>query len=107
MPFLSKRQQRFMYASKPKGVDLEEWAEKTNFKKLPEKVRKKKDKGDALDLNPIPEDPFTDSQDAAIDGAGLNPIPEDPLNPQPEDPFKANAALKYASIYYQQVKLLK
>ncbi len=47
MPFKSKRQQRFMYATKPEGVDLKEWAEKTNFKKLPEKVRKKKkDKGD-------------------------------------------------------------
>ncbi len=46
MPFRSKRQQRFMYATKPEGVDLKEWAEKTNFKKLPEKVRKKKDKND-------------------------------------------------------------
>jgi len=46
MPFRSKRQQRFMYATKPEGVDLKEWAEKTDFKKLPEKVRKKKDKSD-------------------------------------------------------------
>ncbi len=36
-----------MYATKPEGVDLKEWAEKTDFKKLPEKVRKKKkDKSD-------------------------------------------------------------
>lgn len=50
MPFRSKRQQRFMYATKPQGVDLKEWAEKTNFKKLPEKVRKKKkDKSDVAE----------------------------------------------------------
>lgn len=44
MPFVSKKQQRFMYATKPKGVDLKEWSKKTNFKKLPEKKRKKKKK---------------------------------------------------------------
>jgi hypothetical protein len=44
MPFLSKRQQRFMYANKPKGVDLKEWASKTDFTKLPERVRKKRKK---------------------------------------------------------------
>jgi len=49
MPFRSKKQQRFMYAARPKGVDLEEWARATDFSKLPEKVRKKrkKDKNDA------------------------------------------------------------
>lgn len=59
MPFRSKRQQRFMYATKPKGVDLEEWAKETDFDKLPEKVRKKKrKKKDKSDLRggptPIP-----------------------------------------------------
>jgi hypothetical protein len=42
MPFRSKRQQRFMYATKPRGINLKEWADKTNFGKLPEKIRKKK-----------------------------------------------------------------
>jgi hypothetical protein len=52
MPFRSKRQQRFMYATKPEGVDLKEWAEKTNFSKLPERIRKKKkDSSDAIDMD--------------------------------------------------------
>ena len=57
MPFRSKKQQRFMYATKPKGVDLEEWAKGTNFSKLPEKARKKKKKKDKSDLQDfvIPE----------------------------------------------------
>lgn len=38
MPFKSKAQQRFMFANKPKGVDLKEWASHTDFKGLPEKV---------------------------------------------------------------------
>lgn len=79
MPFRSKKQQRFMYATKPKGVDLEEWAEETNFDKLPEKVRKKKKK-DKNDLDEI---------------LGLNPQPDDPVT----------EALTYATIYHQQVKL--
>jgi hypothetical protein len=37
MPFKSKRQQRFMFATKPKGVDLKEWSDSTDFDKLPEK----------------------------------------------------------------------
>lgn len=41
MPFVSKRQQRYMYANKKKlkkkGVDVDEWAKKTDFSKLPEK----------------------------------------------------------------------
>jgi hypothetical protein len=39
MPFKSKAQQRFMYATHPKGVDLKEWAESTDFKHLPEKKK--------------------------------------------------------------------
>jgi endogenous inhibitor of DNA gyrase (YacG/DUF329 family) len=58
MPFRSKRQQRFMYATKPKGVDLDEWAKETDFDKIPEKVRKKRKKKDKSDLRggptPIP-----------------------------------------------------
>lgn len=42
MPFLSKRQQKYMFANKDilgkKG--LEEWSNKTDFKKLPNKVKK-------------------------------------------------------------------
>lgn len=38
MPFKSKAQQRFLFANKPKGVDLKEWASHTDFKALPEKV---------------------------------------------------------------------
>jgi len=37
MPFVSKKQQRYMYANKPKGVDLDKWAKETDFSKLPEK----------------------------------------------------------------------
>lgn len=40
-----------MYATKPEGVNLKEWAEKTNFKKLPEKVKKKKK--DKMDCSKI------------------------------------------------------
>jgi len=42
MPFRSKRQQRFMFATMPDTA--KEWAHKTDFSKLPEKVRKKKKK---------------------------------------------------------------
>ena len=46
MPFKSKRQQRFMFATMPGTA--KEWADKTDFSKLPEKVKhKKKDKSDA------------------------------------------------------------
>lgn len=55
MPFRSKRQQRFMYATRPKGVDLKEWADKTNFGKLPEKVRKKRKNKDKNDVFQGPE----------------------------------------------------
>ena len=62
MPFRSKKQQRFMYATRPKGVDLSEWASKTDFSKLPEMARKKRkrkkqDKDDAVieDCFRIPE----------------------------------------------------
>jgi hypothetical protein len=40
MPFRSKAQQRFLYATHPKGVDLKEWSEHTDFKHLPEKAKK-------------------------------------------------------------------
>jgi len=35
MPFVSKSQQRYMFAKHPKMA--KEWAEKTDFKELPEK----------------------------------------------------------------------
>jgi hypothetical protein len=42
MPFQSKRQARACFAKKSrgqaKGWDCKEWADKTNFKKLPEKA---------------------------------------------------------------------
>ena len=44
MPFRSKRQQRFMFATMPETA--KEWAEGTDWAKLPEKVRKKKKKKD-------------------------------------------------------------
>lgn len=37
MPFKSKAQARFMFANHPKGVNLKEWADKTDWKGLPEK----------------------------------------------------------------------
>lgn len=40
MPFRSKRQQRLFFATMPELA--KEWADKTDFSKLPEKVRKKK-----------------------------------------------------------------
>lgn len=40
MPFRSKQQQKFMFATMPEVA--KEWAEKTDFSKLPKKVRKKK-----------------------------------------------------------------
>ena len=40
MPFRSKRQQRFMFATMPEAA--KEWSKKTDFTKLPERVRKKK-----------------------------------------------------------------
>jgi len=42
MPFRSKRQQRLFFAKMPELA--KEWAEKTDFSKLPEKVKKKKTK---------------------------------------------------------------
>lgn len=81
MPFRSKRQQRFMYANKPKGVDLKEWAEKTDFEKIPERARKKRTKKDKNNL-----------MEGDID-----------LNSQPDDPVKK--ALAYATEYHRQVKL--
>lgn len=42
MPFKSKAQQRACFAKKERGAakgwNCHEWAEKTNFKKLPEKI---------------------------------------------------------------------
>jgi hypothetical protein len=47
MPFKSKRQSRLFFATMP---DLaKEWASKTDYKKLPEKIRKKKKKKDKSD----------------------------------------------------------
>jgi hypothetical protein len=40
MPFRSKRQQRLFFATMPELA--KEWADKTDFSKLPEKARKKK-----------------------------------------------------------------
>ena len=44
MPFESKAQQRYMFAHKDElgkhGVDVNEWAAKTDFNKLPEHKRK-------------------------------------------------------------------
>lgn len=42
MPFKSRKQQRFMFSQMPELA--KEFAEKTDFSKLPEKARKKKDK---------------------------------------------------------------
>jgi hypothetical protein len=39
MPFKSKRQQRWMFVNEPEMA--KEWASKTDFKKLPEKTKKK------------------------------------------------------------------
>ena len=56
-----------MYANKPKGVDLKEWAEKTNFEKIPEKARKKKPKKDSDDAEAVMEDfPAMDCGDQAL-----------------------------------------
>lgn len=44
MAFKSRSQQRFMYAKKPKGVNLSEYAKNTYFPSLPEKVKPKKSK---------------------------------------------------------------
>jgi hypothetical protein len=43
MPFQSKSQQRWMYATHPKMA--KEWSKETNFKQLPEKKKKKKQEG--------------------------------------------------------------
>lgn len=43
MPFRSKKQQRFMFSTMPQMA--KEWAQETDFSKLPEKVRKKKPSG--------------------------------------------------------------
>lgn len=42
MPFQSKAQARWMFSNKPEMA--KEWASKTDFKKLPMKVKKKKNK---------------------------------------------------------------
>lgn len=47
MPFKSKRQSRLFFATMPELA--KEWASKTNYKKLPEKIRKKKKKKDKSD----------------------------------------------------------
>lgn len=111
MPFRSKRQQRFMYATKPKGVDLKEWAEKTDFDKLPEKVHKKKkskkdkenkkdkkDKKDKNDFMPgFSDDAFVFQGDESLESHG----DED----EQEECGCGQKALSYASIYHYQVKL--
>lgn len=38
MPFKSKAQQRFLFATHPKGVNLKEWSDATDYDKLPAKV---------------------------------------------------------------------
>ena len=47
MPFKSKRQARKAFATGGFGgkIDPREWAEKTDFKRLPERKRGKKSKG--------------------------------------------------------------
>jgi GH25 family lysozyme M1 (1,4-beta-N-acetylmuramidase) len=44
MPFASKAQQRWAYANKAKlkkqGMDVDEWSEKTDYSKLPERAKK-------------------------------------------------------------------
>lgn len=44
MPFKSKAQQRFMFANRKQlakqGVDVDEWAKETDFKRIPERVKK-------------------------------------------------------------------
>lgn len=47
MPFRSKQQQKFMFATLPELA--KEWAKKTDFSKIPKKVRKKKKKKDSND----------------------------------------------------------
>jgi hypothetical protein len=47
MPFRSKRQQRLFFATMPDTA--KEWASKTDFSKLPERVRKKKKAKDKSD----------------------------------------------------------
>jgi hypothetical protein len=47
MPFASKRQQRAMFAGKIPGMtkeDAKEWADKTDFSKLPERAPAEKGK---------------------------------------------------------------
>ncbi len=52
MPFKSKKQQRWMFVNEPEMA--KEWASKTNFKKLPEKAKKKNKKKKAeVDYNDI------------------------------------------------------
>jgi uncharacterized protein YcfJ len=51
MPFKSKAQQRFMYAKKPKGVDLKEWSDSTDFKHLPAHATKKHEKKAMYEAN--------------------------------------------------------
>lgn len=40
MPFRSRAQQRFMFAKHPRIA--KRWAKKTNFRKLPNRVRKRR-----------------------------------------------------------------
>ena len=37
MPFKSKAQAAYLFAKRPKGVNLKEWSAKTDWSKLPEK----------------------------------------------------------------------
>jgi hypothetical protein len=87
MPFVSKKQQRFMFATKPEMA--KEWAAETDFSKLPEKANKKvKEAAVSIDLAKIASidaadivqkgtAPVKDQQRAAIGPAvmaGLTPM---------------------------------
>lgn len=98
MPFRSKKQQRFMYATKPKGVDLKEWAKETDFSKIPEKARKKKTKKDKNDmLGGFSDDAFVFQGDESLESHG----DEDEC----EECGCGQKALSYASAYHYQVKV--
>ncbi len=78
MPFRSKKQQRFMFAVRPKGVDVEKWSDETDFSKLPEKAsKKKKKKKDKSDLAGPGQE--------ALDAATLFEMLARMLNEQNED----------------------
>jgi len=71
MPFRSKRQQRFMFATMPETA--KEWAEGTDWAKLPEKVRKKKKKKDKNSTDDITKKVDTVLALASAYAASLKP----------------------------------